>query len=449
MTESPLTSLYGVKDQLPLSAPCWKCQGHGKKYDKVSKTFSGNLCKVCAGQGKRTASQKSLELAQQPGYIQSLRGYPVNHPLRKHFPDKFASPRAFQSIDTIPRHLVPQIGEVLASLGCSDWRLYQLQNGNKLTVDDFVCAYVALQEMLARGWASRNNIQTSNGNVLLGGVSVREVVASIAKDGRGREPFASCFTHADLGTGCGSVLMMVAWAFMGQIRSVGVEAQKVSFDCLRRGVEYNTGSDGTHPKDVIRIQQADLRTWDGDSIVKPPYQLITGTPPYFPLDSFVCSQNHEQKIRCRIPTLGGASDYIRTAARLLKETEDDDHQGQGGLFCMVEAAFEKARNAVLQTAQECGMKIERRLDVITREGLPPRFSCWVMTKPTAKPHRNLGKNGTDDVVGRTSYLIETLTLRNADFSRSKQYSAALECMGWVDFETYGGRKGSKKDGNRT
>ena len=33
--------------------------------------------------------------------------------------------------------------------------------------------------------------------------------------------------------------MMTAWAFLGEINSVGIEAQKVSFDCLRRGLEWN------------------------------------------------------------------------------------------------------------------------------------------------------------------------------------------------------------------
>jgi tRNA1(Val) A37 N6-methylase TrmN6 len=437
MTESASTSLDSIQEQMPHLASCWKCHGYGKKYEKATKSFSGDSCNVCTGQGTRSASQKSLELAQQPGYIQSLRGYPEDHPLRQHFPDKFASPRAFQSTDNIPSHLLPQAGEVLASLGCSDWRVYQLQNGNKLTVDDFVCAYVASQEMLKRGWATVNDIRTSHGDILLGGKSVQGGVDVVVKHDKGKEAVAPCcFTHADIGTGCGTVIMMVAWAFMGQILSIGVEAQDISFSCLRRGLEWNVGSDGTHADDVIRIQQADLRTWDGDTIVKPPYQLITGTPPYFPAKSFVGSQNHEQKIRCRIPTRGGAADYIRTAARLLEETEGDDRKSQGGLFCMVEAAFEKARNAVLQTAQVCGMKIERRLDVITREGLPPRFSCWVMTKPKTIPGRILGENGTDNV---KSFLIETLTLRKADFSRTKEYSAALECMGWIDFETHSGK----------
>ncbi|KAL3908188.1 MAG: hypothetical protein SGILL_008578, partial [Bacillariaceae sp.] len=201
-----------------------------------------------------------------------------------------------------------------------------------------------------------------------------------------------------------------------------------------RGGEWNLGTSGSDADDIVRVQEGDLRSWKGDTVISPPYDLITGTPPYFPLDSFVESQNHDQKIRCRVPTRGSASDYIRAASRLLKSAEERNgtnatergSEGAGGVFCMVEAAFDKAKAAVLDTAKECGMKIERRLDVITREGLPPRFSCWVMIKHPKQSALHEGVNAVFD--------IETLTLRNTDLSRTSEYSRAMELMGWVDFE---------------
>eukprot|EP00536_Pseudo-nitzschia_multiseries_P012923 jgi/Psemu1/309538/fgenesh1_kg.521_\ len=202
--------------------------------------------------------------------------------------------------------------------------------------------------------------------------------------------------------------MMTAWAFLGEVRSVGVEAQEISFGCLQRGLEWNLGSRGTSPNDVVQIRHTDLRTWDGCGIgidignggstnantstrasssgaggsaataaeqtsgggggggddtqdppsssssslpsLRPPYRLITGTPPYFPTDSFVASQNHEQKVRCRVPTRGGAPDYIETASRFLLEEGCDETKtetGEEGVFCMVEAAFDKAEAGVL------------------------------------------------------------------------------------------------------
>jgi hypothetical protein len=344
----------------------------------------------------------------------------------------------------IPDYLQPRKGELVASLGCGDWRIYQIQNGNKLTVDDFVCALVAAQEMRKRGWGIESNpvLNDLSGKVTDKNEQRRDVNSMMyggkpvesARNERNDQDASSYFKHADLGTGCGSVLMMVAWAFLGQIRSVGVEAQDVSFHCLQRGVEWNLGTDGSHADDLVRIQQGDLRSWKGDTVLSPPYDLITGTPPYFPLDSFVASQNHDQKVRCRVPTRGSASDYIRAASRLLKSEEKNDvikvnggvSSFEGGVFCMVEAAFDKAEAAVLDTVKQCGMRIERRVDVVTREGLPPRFSCWVMTKPAEQVSTDKKVDG--------SFPIETLTLRNADLSRSHGYSRAMELMGWVDFE---------------
>lgn len=423
----------------------------------------------------------------QPGRIVQLRGYPDGHPLRRVHPTGFSGPRAVWgssgrdlreradggggtteedsktngsgegSWDGLPRSLWPRDGEVVGSLS-GDWRIYQVANGNKLTVDDFVCAWVACHEMKTRGYGVRNKLDKKP---LFGGISVPDAEKAAAEV----PPTTPQFTHADLGTGCGSVLMMVAWAFLGQIRSVGVEAQDVSFACLRRGLVWNLGRDGSSPQDIVRVRKGDLRSWDGcaagdvgvesgdgagDRIastgqsVAPRFDLITGTPPYFPLDSFVASQNHEQKVRCRVPTRGGAADYIHAASRLLVDSSyDDAGSGSlgGGVFCMVEAAFEKAEVAVLEAVEASGMAVQRRLDVITRSGLPPRFSCWVMTKKgmchaveshPINPETSTAASSTSST--NEPFPIQTLILRNKDLTRTDEYTTAMEEMGWVDFE---------------
>ncbi len=83
-------------------------------------------------------------------------------------------------------------------------------------------------------------------------------------------------------------------------------------------------------KDIVRAKRID---WDGlaagdvdneichddkdiiDSTRR--YQLITGTPPYSPLDCFVASENHEQKVQCLVHACGGAVNYIQVDPRLL------------------------------------------------------------------------------------------------------------------------------------
>ena len=525
---------------------CWKCKGTGMKFQKSTKSFDGPPCKVCGGEGFRKRSKRSRVLACAPGKILNLRGYPQDHSLRKIFIDGFAGPRAVWGnaagnrhlrcrhpdneydgsecigkkhnnscrYDDLPKKLIPREGEVVGSLGCGDWRIYQIADGNKLTVDDFVCAWVAAEEMRKRGYGS----QLHSGNAVVKRCDFDDRCndekmfggrIGIEKDHR-RKQFDDpnrhdafkgkdrWFKHADIGTGCGSVLMTIAWAFLGEIRSIGVEAQSISFNCLSRGLEWNLGEDGTSSTDVVQIRRIDLRNWDGNGLndvedpetertqttstnignnnhstcLRAPYHLITGTPPYFPLDSFVASQNHEQKVRCRVPTRGGAPDYIEAASRfLIEENEnkndkseekhlvDDIHDDRPiayngeGVFCMVEAAFDKAEAGVLSAVKKFNMRVRRRVDVITRSGLPPRFSCWVMTKrKTITTNQSTSRvlscdegnsdkeinnsksgveNNTDDC---EAFPIETFTLRNADLTRTKEYSNAMEIMGWVDFE---------------
>ncbi len=454
---------------------CWKCKGTGLKFDKSRQSYYGLPCKVCNGEGIRLRSKRAKVLASAPGKILNLRGYPQDHLLRQIYPEGFAGPRAswgsarsnkeykksveHQVSEDLPSNLRPREGEIVGSLGCGDWRIYQIADGNKLTVDDFICAWVAAEEMRKRGYGvelhkENPKIGEDDGGRMFGGRK-----SDLAKNSDNR------FRHADIGTGCGSVLMMTAWAFLGEIQSIGVEAQSISFNCLKRGIEWNLGSDGSSSKDVVQIRQNDLRTWDGLGVkdkevsrdetrkddvspsLKAPYHLITGTPPYFPFDSFVASQNHEQKVRCRVPTRGGAPDYVEAASRFLMEENSGKNNRAEGVFCMVEAAFDKAEAGVLAAVKKFNMRVRRRVDVITRTGLPPRFSCWVMTKKRSfdanEEVSTTMKDSKSEEASESSeknkeyedkFPIDTLTLRNADFSRTKEYTNAMEIMGWVDFE---------------
>lgn len=503
----PTLRLTPAAESASPSDRCWKCKGTGLKFDKSRQAYHGASCGVCNGEGIRTRSKRAKVLASAPGKILNLRGYPQDHPLRRIFPEGFAGPRAFwgnarnnrdtkdkecknndntqqqqqqqqHAYEELPDNLCPKEGEIVGSLGCGDWRIFQIADGNKLTVDDFVCAWVAAEEMRKRGYGAelhKENPTIGDRGRMFGGSD---------ENLKQRNSTINCnleknrFRHADIGTGCGSVLMMTAWAFLGEIQSIGVEAQSISFNCLKRGLEWNLGNDGTSPNDVVQIRQNDLRTWDGfgvknekvtqdgnDLSPRHPYHLITGTPPYFPLDSFVASQNHEQKVRCRVPTRGGAPDYIEAASRFLMEensskggeTTTSDakkpcHSKNEGVFCMVEAAFDKAEAGVLEAVKKFNMRVRRRVDVVTRTGLPPRFSCWVMTKKrtdtnAAMEASNIEKadddktentdNNEDNKIGDNdsdTFPIEILTLRNADFTRTKEYTDAMEIMGWVDFE---------------
>ncbi|KAL3931616.1 MAG: hypothetical protein SGBAC_011223, partial [Bacillariaceae sp.] len=324
---------------------CWKCHGHGKKYHKATKQYNGKKCGVCNGTGARQKSSKSQALQDQPGKIIPLRGMLAN----SSNPGGFLGPPAAGRIDD----LTPLAnGEILASLGCGDWRIFQLASGHKLTVDDFMCAWVACVEMRERGY----------------GPGTSGPFGKMWKDTDGRQ--RKRMNHVDIGCGCGSVLMTMNWAFPGSIESHGVEAQSVSFGLCQRGVKFNLGE---HFHNSIQLVHADLRSWypnnanDGAAAVAnideegssstQLFDLVTGTPPYFPLDRFVASENHAQKIRCRVPTRGAAADYVAAAARLLEAN---------GIFCMVETARHEAEQAVLQAVEQHQLVVLNRIDVVSR-----------------------------------------------------------------------------------
>ena len=395
--------------QMKEKSACWKCQGHGRKFQKRSRKYDGSQCGVCNGTGQRQESTKSQTLSQQPGRIIPLRGMPSD----SSNPGGFLGPPAVGNIDKVQL----QRGEILASLGCGDWRIFQLANGHKLTVDDFLCARVACDEMRVRGYGPASN-----------GPFGQEWKEADELAGRRK------FHHADIGCGCGSVLMTMAWAFPGSIQSHGVEAQIVSHRLCQRGIEFNLGEQ----QESIKLVHADLRSWNptvnscsknkeetsnGSAPQDPKlFDLVTGTPPYFPLDRFVASENHSQKIRCRVPTRGAASDYIAAAARLL---------GPNGIFVMVETARQEAKHAVMEAIEQHQLGIWKRIDVITRTGLPPRFSCWVLGKQTSCFGSN---DSTRKPSSTTSYPIITFTLRDEQQIRTQEYVDAMEIMGWIDFE---------------
>jgi tRNA1(Val) A37 N6-methylase TrmN6 len=397
---------------------CWKCQGKGRKFQKKTRQWDGMKCGVCQGTGQRQASTKSQTLAQQEGTIIPLRGYPKNY-RHSHVQQQSIRQGGFAGIPAVENNQDhPRTGELLASLGCGNWRLFQLANGHKLTVDDFICAWVAAKEVQSRGEYARDykyfGCETATYN-------------------------NKSFRHVDLGCGCGSVLMTLAWAFPN-MQSVGVEAQRVSYDLCRRGLLWNLGHDGTsqeeeeeehnHQHSRVRLVHSDLRTWNSSHSQK--FHLVTGTPPYFPTDRFVASANHAQKVRCRVPTRGAASDYIQAAERLLEE---------GGILVLVETARQEGAAAILATVQELesSMQVVKRIDIVTRAGLPPRFSCWVILKRTVNLSKKDGrvvKVATDERANPVDecFPISTFTLRDLEQRRTLEYTEAMDEMGWIDFE---------------
>jgi tRNA1Val (adenine37-N6)-methyltransferase len=308
-------------------------------------------------------------------------------------------------------------GETLSYLS-GDWRILQLADGHRWSVDDHVTALVALQEA--------------------GGVA-----AAAAASGGGR------FRCLDLGCGIGSVLLMVAWDLRRRqqqqqeqqqeqqqqrqhqtaLRSppppplhVGVEAQAVSAALARRSAEHNLGRGQT---DVV-ILSGDLRDSDvrqqalllqaaeagGGS--ESGFDLITGTPPYIPPGTGLESAR-PQKGACCVETRGGVEEYCQAAAELL---------APGGVFvCCAGVTPDAARGRRAVVA--AGLRVARRVVVVPRRGKPPLFEVVVARRRRGEEQEEEEGEGEGEMVEE-----ETFVVRESDGSLGEDMVAARAAMGF-------------------
>jgi tRNA1Val (adenine37-N6)-methyltransferase len=215
-----------------------------------------------------------------------------------------------------------------------DWRLFQKRKGHRWSLDDLVTAFVATAARSA----------------------------------------ASGLRALDLGCGAGSVLLMLAWKLPGA-DVTGIEAQADRAAMGRRSIAYNG------VEDRCRILDGDLREGAG---VDGPFDLITGTPPYFPRGTGTES-DLPHAAPCRFELRGGVEDYVAAAARWL---------APDGRFVMCSAAGERAR--VESAAVAHGLAIRAHLDVIPRAGKPVLIAVDTLTtEPGARENGSLIVRDTD------------------------------------------------------
>lgn len=211
----------------------------------------------------------------------------------------------------------PGPGEDLCYLS-GNWRIYQRLDGHRWSLDDLVTA----------------------------------AVASDTDDRPSR--------IIDLGCGIGSVLLMLAWSFP-EARLVGIEAQALSVDLCRRSVRMN----GVEAR--VEVRSGDIRN---TQLLEAPgrFDLVTGTPPYFPPSDGVLS-DRPQKGACRFELRGGVEAYFTAGAHCLNG---------GGRFVLCADARQRAR--VEAAAQHEGLSVQLRLDVIPKAGKPALFSVFSCTR---------------------------------------------------------------------
>ncbi|MDR3460423.1 MAG: methyltransferase [Verrucomicrobiae bacterium] len=184
-------------------------------------------------------------------------------------------------------------------------------------------------------------------------------------------------TALDLGSGIGTVGMICAWRLPGA-RLVTVEAQAESVALARKSARYNGVADR------YEIREGDFR--DPKNIrAEETFDLITGSPPYFPPEAGVKSE-HPQKLACRFELRGTVADYCSTAAKQL---------APGGFFACVFPQEPAQRARVEAGARAAGLVIVRQRPVVFREGDPPLVALFGMMRAGDLPEWFRGQTWTE------------------------------------------------------
>ena len=167
----------------------------------------------------------------------------------------------------------------------------------------------------------------------------------------------------DLGSGIGTVGMIAAWRLPGA-KFVTVEAQADSVRLARKSADWNGLTDR------YEIRTGDFRD-PGVLDATEMFDLVLGSPPYFPPGSGVESE-HPQKLACRFELRGTVADYCETAAR---------HLAAGGVFaCVFPVDPDEQAERVHAGARAAGLTIVRWRPVVLREGNRPLLGLFLMQR---------------------------------------------------------------------
>ncbi|TAL02867.1 MAG: methyltransferase domain-containing protein [Verrucomicrobia bacterium] len=174
-------------------------------------------------------------------------------------------------------------------------------------------------------------------------------------------------TALDLGSGIGTVGMICAWRLPGA-QIVTVEAQPESVTLAQKSARYNGLTDR------YEIREGDFRD-AGILRVEERFDLITGSPPYFPQGAGIESE-HPQKLACRFELRGTVKDYCTTAAK---------HLAAGGFFACVFPNEPAQLTRIEAGAKAAGLVIVRKRPVIFREGEPSLVGLFGMMRAEDLP----------------------------------------------------------------
>lgn len=198
-----------------------------------------------------------------------------------------------------------------------DWRIWQLAGGHRWSVDDLLTAWTAAE---ARPQAR---------------------------------------TLLDLGAGLGSVGLLTLWRMQPEARLTMLEVQTVSHDLAKRTIVDNALGGRVDAR--LGDLREDSTLGDGAR-----FDLVTGSPPYFPLGTGKVSP-HPQRAAARMELRGTITDYAARAAR---------HLAPGGAFVACFPAADPRGEASFASAR---MHLRARRLVYFRSDQPALLALFVAT----------------------------------------------------------------------
>jgi len=167
----------------------------------------------------------------------------------------------------------------------------------------------------------------------------------------------------DLGTGIGTVGLLVLAGMPPDMKLTCIEAQDVSYRFLRENLRAN----GVESR--VAAIHGDLR----ELSLNERFPLVTGSPPYFDVAAGIVPAD-SQKAHARFELRGDIRDYARTARR---------HLAPDGLFVLCFPWPQKTR--ALSALRDEGFTTITHRDVIPRTGLAPLFSLFACRLPPPAP----------------------------------------------------------------
>ena len=158
----------------------------------------------------------------------------------------------------------------------------------------------------------------------------------------------------DLGSGVGSVGLVVLWGLGERASLTCIEAQEVSFGLLKANVECN------ELQSRVTLLHGDIREVN----LPRKFPLITGSPPYFPVEEGTLPSD-TQKAHARFELRGHVGNYAEAAKR---------HLTPDGTFVFCFPFLQKAR--CIKLVHATGFRIVSVRDVFPRRDRPALFSLY-------------------------------------------------------------------------